>query len=118
MAYRFVASVIGVAGATGAVSSTSAIMSGTVTIGIPTVAGTDAPKYVVGGGQPPGMLDQDTASTVQPDDSMVEKIGRMVEESREEQVASSEETVAQDVPQNPKKRMWEENVDTIKKDEL
>ncbi|KAL1968296.1 hypothetical protein VTN77DRAFT_2131 [Rasamsonia byssochlamydoides] len=122
--YRFVTSVIGVAGATGAVaSSSSAIMSGTATIGIPTVAGTDAPKYVLGGGKPPGLLDQDTASTAVPDDdSMVEKIGRMVQESREGQVEhdgiSSEETVDENVPRNPKKRMWEEDVDTTRKDEL
>jgi hypothetical protein len=117
MLYRLTASVIGVAGVTGAVSSSSAIMSGTATIGIPTVAGTDGPRYVVGGGQPPGVLDQDTASDVQPDeDSMVEKIGKIIDESRDAHGMSS--GVDQEVPRNTKKRMWEENIAATKKDEL
>ena len=120
MVYRLMASVIGVAGVTGAVSSSSAIMSGTATIGIPTVAGTDGPKYVVGGGRPPGVLDQDTASTVQvDDDSMVEQIGRMVGESGEVGYDGTlSEEIDQNVPRNTKKRMWEEDVSMTRKDEL
>lgn len=118
LVYRFVASVIGVAGLSGTASSASAIASGTETIGI---AGTHVPQYVSGGGSAPSIVDPDTASTAKvDDDSMVERIGKMVEESRAAEThhasASPEGYEYYDGPSNPKKRMWEESVTA--KDEL
>jgi protein transport protein SEC20 len=118
LVYRLVVSVIGVAGLSGAASTSAAIASGTETIGI---AGTNLPPYTSGGGNARGIVDPDPAATAQvDDDSMVERIGKMVEESREAEThlagAPFDGYEDYDGPRNPKKRMWEEPVTS--KDEL
>lgn len=83
-------------------------------------------RVVVGVGEegavPTVRVERETAAEGDPD-SMVEKLGRMVEDTlarREEEEANrtaEDEVVVEDKP-NPMKRMWEENVGQEVRDEL
>jgi len=53
------------------------------------------------------------------DDSMVEEVGRMVDESRQQQQHGQQEQEQEQeaAPRNPKKRMWEGDVEAKKREQ-
>lgn len=112
--YRLFASVLGVAGVSGAVTTTSAIVSGTQTSAIPT--GTAATVSLEGENAPvmetPGLAPKKEEQ----DDRMVEQLGKMGEADSASAGHDNDAYEDYDGPRNPKKRTWEEDV--TRKDEL
>lgn len=106
MMFRFFSSIFGVIGLAGTATSTSVIVSGSETLTITNTMNMEKPQTVATGIVTPGATDAKGSSGDGLEESMIEKIGKMVE---------GDETVAEvdsqeDQPRNPKKRMWEENV--------
>lgn len=109
--YRLFASILGVAGVSGAVTTTSAIVSGAQVSSIPT--GTAATVSLEGENAPVMETPGSAQDKVQQDDRMVDKLGKMDEANAGHDNDAYEDY---DEPRNPKKRTWEEDV--TRKDEL
>lgn len=116
-----------------AVTGTSLIVQPSATGGIPRFSQRmSAPSIVVGGGGRGGPGPQQPGrATSSGEGSMTEQIGKMAEDSQEDQRGEEkhgeseaskdtklEEQQRQEQPRNPKKRMWDENVEARKFEEL
>ncbi|CRG88271.1 hypothetical protein PISL3812_05300 [Talaromyces islandicus] len=113
--YRLFASALGVAGVSGAVTTTSAIVSGTQASVVPT--GTAAATVTLEGEDAPIMENPGSRRDKEgQDESMVEQIGKMAEPDSASAGHGNEGYEDYDGPRNPKKRMWEEDI--TRKDEL
>ncbi|KAI9828697.1 MAG: hypothetical protein M1832_001800 [Thelocarpon impressellum] len=120
LSFRLIASILASAGlvggaATSAAGSTSLIVKPSATGGFPTWGTgsmTAAPSVAVGGGS---KGTDEGHSLVEEVGRMAEEVGRTAEETRKEdgQREIGEET-SEEVKGNPKKRMWEEDVEADK----
>lgn len=129
--YRLTIAMIGVTGFSNSVGQLSSptILSSTSTTAIPTIAGTDGVKYIVGDGPPEGAFNRISFSSMHPDDEgLIEHVAATVQQDNDQRIdgnkgsniddISPEERKRQEeLPRNSKKRMFEENVQTSK-DEL
>jgi protein transport protein SEC20 len=109
--YRLFASVLGVASVSGAVTTTSAIVSDTQTSAIPT--GTAATVSLEGENAPVMETPGSRRDKEEQDDNVVDQLGKMDSASAGHDNEAYEDY---DGPRNPKKRTWEEDV--TRKDEL
>lgn len=112
--YRIFASVLGVAGVSSAVTTTSAIVSGKQTSAIP--SGTAATVVLEGENAPVMETPGSRRDKEEQDDSVVEQLGKMAEPDSASAGDDNEGYEDYDGPRNPKKRTWEEDV--TRKDEL
>jgi hypothetical protein len=112
--YRLFASVLGVAGVSGAVTTTSAIVSASQTSLIPT--GTAATVVLEGEDAPVMESPGSRHDKEEQDESILEGIGKMAEADSASGGHDNDVHEDYDGPRNPKKRTWEEDV--TRKDEL